>query len=97
MPNIKSAKKRVEISRKRAAKNAAARSTIKTTIKKFNAAIAADSAPEQIQSGFTKAISLLDRAAQKGLIHRNAVARKKSKLAKKLNATLGQRAETNEA
>jgi len=97
VPNIKSAKKRVEISRKRAAKNAAARSTIKTTIKKFNAAIAADSTPEQIQSGFTKAVSLLDRAAQKGLIHRNAVARKKSKLAKKLNASLGQKAETNEA
>lgn len=84
MPNIKSAIKRVEIARKRTAKNASARSAIKTAIKKFDAAATSDSA-ENIQTTYTKAISLLDRAAQNGLIHRNAVARRKSKLTKKLN------------
>ncbi len=84
MPNIKSAIKRVEVSRKRAAKNASARSVIKAAIKKFDDAITSDST-DKIQPTFTKAVSLLDRAAQDGLIHRNAVARRKSKLAKKLN------------
>ena len=84
MPNIKSAIKRVEISRKRAAKNASARSAIKTAIKKFDDAMTSDST-DKIQTTFTKAVSLLDRAAQDGLIHRNAVARRKSKLAKTLN------------
>jgi len=84
VPNIKSAIKRVEISQRKAAKNASARSAIKTAIKKFDESMVADSS-EKIQTTFTKAISLLDRAAQNGLIHRNAVARKKSKLNKKMN------------
>ena len=84
MPNIKSAIKRVEVSRKRAAKNASNRSAIKTAIKKFDDAMTSDST-DKIKTTFTKAISLLDRAAQDGLIHRNAVARRKSKLTKKLN------------
>jgi small subunit ribosomal protein S20 len=87
VPNIKSAIKRVEISQRRAASNASARSTIKTAIKKFDESLTTNSL-EKIQTSFTKAVSLLDRAAQTGLIHRNAVARKKSKLTKKMNINL---------
>ncbi|NLK51503.1 MAG: 30S ribosomal protein S20 [Syntrophomonadaceae bacterium] len=86
MPNIKSAIKRVEVSRKRTAKNVAARSSIKTAIKRFDQAITEDSV-ENTQITFKRAISLLDRAARKGLLHPNAVARRKSKLTRKLNAT----------
>lgn len=87
MANIKSAMKRAELSRKRAVKNAAARSTMKTAIKKFNESLKSNST-ENIQENFKKAISLIDRGAQKGLIHRNTAARKKSKLAKKFNSQL---------
>ncbi|NPV90217.1 MAG: 30S ribosomal protein S20 [Firmicutes bacterium] len=83
MPNIKSAMKRAEISRKRAVKNAAERSTLKTAVKRFKESQAAGS-EETVKATFTHAVSLLDRAAQKGLIHKNAAARKKSQLAKKL-------------
>ena len=84
MPNIKSALKRVELTHKRTAQNVAARSTIKTAIKRFDQALV-DEAAENIQTSFKRAISLLDRAARKGLIHKNAVARKKSKLTHKYN------------
>lgn len=84
MPNIKSAMKRAEISRKRAAKNAAARSTLKTAVKRFRESMNSGS-EEAVKATFKRAVSLLDRAAQKGLIHKNAAARKKSQLAKKLN------------
>ena len=84
MPNIKSAMKKAEISRKRAAKNAAARSTLKTAVKRFRESMNSGS-EEAVKATFKRAVSLLDRAAQKGLIHKNAAARKKSQLAKKLN------------
>lgn len=73
MPNIKSAKKDMRKARAATIRNRAQRSALRTALKK---ATAADAAPEVKLS----AISLLDRAARKGLIHRNAAARRKSRL-----------------
>jgi len=84
VPNIKSAMKRAEISRKRAAKNAAARSTLKTAVKRFRESMNSGS-EEAVKATFKRAVSLLDLSAQIGLNHKNAAARKKSQLAKKLN------------
>ncbi len=84
MPNIKSAKKRVIVSKTRAARNKSRNSALKTAIKKANAAAEAKSAdaPELINL----AIKKVDQAAAKGLIHKNNAAHKKAALAKLLNA-----------
>lgn len=75
MPNIPSAKKNMRKSRAAAIRNRAQRSALRTALKHARSEDAG--AQERL-----KAISLLDRAARKGLIHRNAAARHKSKLAK---------------
>ena len=75
MPNIASAKKNLRKSRAAQARNRAQRSALRTALKK--AKVEGASAEER-----TRAVSMLDRAARKGLIHRNAAARQKSKLAK---------------
>ena len=85
MANIKSSAKRVLLSQKAAAKNKAARSLMKTNIKKFNAAAAAGDL-EAAESAYRTAAKTVDRAATKNLIHRNKAARRKSALAKKLNS-----------
>ena len=74
MPNLPSAKKRLRQDAKRTLRNQAAKTRIKTETKK---AIAGQE---------NLAISVIDRAAAKGIIHKNAAARKKSRLAKKLAA-----------
>jgi small subunit ribosomal protein S20 len=74
VPNIKSAKKDLRKSRAAAVRNRAQRSALRTAVKKAKNGGGAD-----VQ---LTAVSLLDRAARKGLIHRNAAARQKSKLAK---------------
>ena len=84
MPNIKSAGKRVLIAEARRVKNAAAKSKIKTTVKKFVEALPTGD-HEKNQGLLVSAIKSLDKAAGKGLIHKNAVARKKSKLQKAFN------------
>lgn len=80
MPNIASAKKNMRKSRAAAVRNRAQRSTLRTALKKAKSPDAGE--PDQ-----ATAVSLLDRAARKGLIHKNAAARQKSKLAKKANAS----------
>lgn len=85
MPNIKSAIKRVKTTESRNAQNTAVKSTMRTAVKKVEAAITTnDSAAAK--EVFAKAASNLDKAASKGLIHKNAAARKKSRLMKKINA-----------
>ncbi len=83
MPNIKSAKKRVKVNSTKAERNKALNSALKTEIKKANAAIEAnaDNKQEQVKV----AITAIDKAANKGLLHKNNAARKKSALATKLN------------
>ena len=79
MPNIASAKKNMRKSRAAMARNRAQRSALRTALKKGHANGAA--ADDQ-----TSATTLLDRAARKGLIHKNTAARHKSRMAKKAAA-----------
>lgn len=83
MPNIKSAKKRVKVIATKTERNKAMSSALKTEIKKANAAIAsnADNKAEQVKV----AITAIDKAVSKGLLHKNNAARKKSALSVKLN------------
>jgi small subunit ribosomal protein S20 len=75
VPNIASAKKNLRKSRAAAIRNRAQRSELRTALKKAKAGDANDAARQS-------AMSLLDRAARKGLIHKNAAARQKSSIAK---------------
>jgi small subunit ribosomal protein S20 len=75
MPNIASAKKNMRKSRAAQVRNRAQRSTLRTAIKK---ARAENASPEAMAI----AVTLLDRAARKGLVHKNAAARRKSRMAK---------------
>jgi small subunit ribosomal protein S20 len=81
MPNIKSSQKRMELSRKWAAENRTARSKIRTAIKKVRQAQAVQDA----EAGLGEAVSLLDRAGRKNLIHPNRVARLKRQLQLRVN------------
>ncbi|GAB6169624.1 30S ribosomal protein S20 [Clostridium carnis] len=85
MANIKSAKKRIKVTEAKTAQNRMIKSALKTAIKKFEAAVASNNA-EEAKVLFPKAVKSLDMAAQKGVCHKNMVARKKSRLAAKLNA-----------
>jgi small subunit ribosomal protein S20 len=84
MPNIKSAIKRVKTSEARKAHNATVKSSMRTAVKKADAAVVTND--ENAKVLFNNAASQLDKAAQKGLIHKKAAARKKSRLMKKINA-----------
>jgi small subunit ribosomal protein S20 len=79
VPNIASAKKNMRKTRAATVRNRAQRSALRTALKKARA-------PEATAEERLAATSLLDRAARKGLIHRNAAARKKSKLARQAAA-----------
>lgn len=81
MANTKSAEKRIRSNARRALRNKMYRSQVKTAIRKAERAIFAG-APDQ--DLVREAMSLLDRAAVKGIIHKNNAARRKSRLAKKL-------------
>jgi small subunit ribosomal protein S20 len=84
VPNIKSSEKRVLIGRARQARNKADRSELKTTIKKFEAAVSGGDS-EAAAATYKAAVKSVDRAVSKGLIHKNNAARKKSKLTTKFN------------
>lgn len=86
MPNTKSAAKRMRIEQKRRAHNRAVKSAVKTYIGKAQRAIAAQPEEEMTLAAVRQAISQLDRAATKGVLHPNNVARRKSRLMKRLNA-----------
>lgn len=84
MPNIKSAKKRVLVSKTKAARNKSANSALKTAIKKAHAAVETNAADKE--AVVRAAIKKVDQAQAKGLLHKNNADRKKSALAKLLNA-----------
>ena len=79
MANIKSAKKRAIQSEKRRQQNASQRSMMRTFIKKTYAAVLTTDAVAA-QEAFKKMVPVLDRMADKGLIHKNKAARHKSRL-----------------
>lgn len=83
MANIKSAIKRIRVSERQRLRNKAAKSAMKTAIKKYLQALEANDA-ETARQRLQKAFSLIDKAAEKGIIHKNQAARRKSRLAKKL-------------
>jgi small subunit ribosomal protein S20 len=83
MPNNAAAEKRMRQEQKRRLRNRSIKSLVKTNITKARQAIAVDADAE---AAVRAAVSELDRAAKKGVIHRNNAARRKSRLMKQLNA-----------
>ena len=81
MPNIKSAKKRMHLSRAARVKNRAERARIRTAIK----AVRNADSPDAGQARLLDAVAILDRAATRRLIHPNRVARVKSQLQRHVN------------
>ena len=84
MPNHKSAEKRVRQSEKRRVINRGNRSKVRTYIKKVRAALDSGN-NDEIQSALPETISVIDKAVQKGVMHKNAAARYKSRLTLKAN------------
>ena len=84
MANLKSSIKRVRTSRRKAAHNQIVRSTARTYVKKARRLIEAGEL-DQAEQVVRQAVSALDKAAEKGVIHRNNAARRKSRLVKFLN------------
>ncbi len=84
MPNIKSAIKRAKTSEKARLRNASQKSALRTSVKAVEAAITHNDASKAADA-YQLAMKKLDKAVTKGLIHKNLAARKKSRLAKKIN------------
>ena len=84
MANIKSAQKRIRVAAKRQARNKHIKSTTKTAVKKLHVAVGAGDA-SNTQAVLVQAIAAIDKAASKGVIHKNTAARKKSRLTKMVN------------
>lgn len=83
MPNIQSAKKRVKVSEKKNLRNRMVKSAVRTSVKKFETALTSD--PQNANVQLTATTSAIDKAASKGIIHKNAANRKKARLAKQLS------------
>lgn len=84
MANIKSSAKRDLKSKEQRAKNRAQKTELKTMMKKFDAAVA-EGNRETAVSAYKAAVKTVDRAAGKGLLHKNNAAHKKSSMASRLN------------
>jgi len=78
LPNIKSAKKRVQVSKLQNERNRMIKTGLKTSVKKFEAALT--------EEAYRAAVKTLDQAVAKGVVHKNTAARRKSQMAKKMNA-----------
>ncbi|MCO5297587.1 MAG: 30S ribosomal protein S20 [Fimbriimonadaceae bacterium] len=87
MANIKSSKKDIKRSERKRLVNQGVRSALKTHIKKTKVAAAAGDSEATAQA-LVVAIKSLDKAVQRGIIHKNAAARRKSRVAKAANAAL---------
>ena len=84
MPNIKSAKKRVLVSKLQNERNKAAKTEVKPVLKKFDAAVVTGD-KEQAAAAYAVAVKAVDQAVIKGILHKNNAARKKSSMTLKLN------------
>ena len=88
MPNIKSVIKDVKRSRQRQLRNQATKSQIKTFVKKTRALITTGTAqPQEVSASVSKTVSVIDKAWKRGIIHKNAAARRKSRLMKRAAQT----------
>jgi small subunit ribosomal protein S20 len=83
--NTRSAEKRIRQSEKRRVRNTAIRSSVRTAVKGVRSALESGSVDET-RKELERAVKVLDKAATKGVLHKNAVARHKSRLTRQLNA-----------
>ena len=88
MPNIKSAIKRVKVSEKKNLRNRMIKSGVKTAVKKFQVELASNPGAANVQLNATT--SAIDKAASKGILHKNAANRKKARLARSLSKAVAQ-------
>lgn len=84
MANIKSAQKRILVAERNHERNVAAKSEIKTAVKKVLTSVK-DGLVEEAKENLKQAYRLYDKAVGKGILHKNTAARKKSRLAKKVS------------
>ena len=91
----KSAQKQERVASRRAQRNKSARSQVKTNIIKAEKLIFSGE-PKAAQEAVTTAVTSLDKAAEKGILHKNNTARRKSRLVKKLNELVTQSSEMTE-
>lgn len=84
MPNTRSAEKRMRVTATRTLRNRMIRSRMKTAIRRYHAAVAEGNL-ETATAMFRQAVSQIDRAAAKGVIHPNQASRRKARLAARLN------------
>lgn len=87
MPNIKSAMKRVKTSEKSAQRNRVVKTRMRNSVKKFDVAVEAGET-DNLKELYLSAVSNVDRAASKGVIHKNTSARKKSQLTRRYNTAI---------
>ena len=85
MANHKSALKRVSVTAKKNLRNRMIASRVRTSLKRFDAVLA-NGEKAEVEKAFVQTVSTVDKAAAKGIIHKNAANRKKAQLAKKLAA-----------
>jgi small subunit ribosomal protein S20 len=91
MANTRSADKRMRQNEARRTRNAAIRSGVRTAVKAVRAAISAQT-PGEARTQLAHSIRVLDKAVTKGVLHKRTAARRKSRLARQLNALLAPRA-----
>ena len=89
MANIKSALKRAQLAEVRESRNKAVKSGVKTATRKLESTAASGNA-ENTKLAYKNAASVIDKAVSKGVLHKNTAARKKSRLAKRLNKVAAQ-------
>lgn len=87
MANHKSAEKKEKQDEKRRIRNKGIKTRFKNIAKKVEEALSAENR-ESAQESLQEAISVIDRVASKGVIHKNTASRKKSRLTKRVNALL---------
>lgn len=90
MPNLPSAKKRVKQNERRRVRNRARKAIVKTESRKFLELIQ-DGKLDEATSALSKITKKLDQVAAKGTLHKNTVARSKSRLARRLNTALAEK------
>ena len=86
MANIRSAKKRLRQTHKRTLRNRAAKSQVRTSVKKARLAVQTGNR-EAAMAAFRAAVAIIDKTASKGIIHSRTAARYKSRLAHRLQAS----------
>jgi len=84
LANIKSAKKRILVNRKKMERNKAIKTSVKTAVKKVEAAVAANDV-EAAKAALLSATSIIAKAAHKGVLHKNNASRKISRLSLAVN------------